>query len=44
MPLILLAILSVCVAWGWPLHRAGESWLGQQLHDHSQPNDRVERR
>lgn len=36
-PLILLAILSVCVAWGWPLHEPEHSWLGHQLHHHSQP-------
>lgn len=35
-PLVLLAILSVCVAWGWPLHEPDKSWLGEQLH-HSQP-------
>ncbi len=37
-PLILLAIMSVCVAWGWPLHQPEKSWLGQNLHHHSQPN------
>ncbi len=36
-PLVLLAIMSVCVAWGWPLHLPEESWLGQQLQQHSQP-------
>ncbi len=36
-PLILLAILSVCVAWGWPLHKPQNSWLGHQLHHYSQP-------
>ena len=40
-PLILLAIMSVCVAWpapdgsGWAPHHADESWLGHQLHHHS---------
>ena len=37
MPLMLLAIMSVCVAWGWPPHLPENSWLGQQLHHHSQP-------
>jgi NADH-quinone oxidoreductase subunit L len=36
-PLILLAIMSVCVAWGWPLHEPENSWLGHQLHHYSQP-------
>ncbi len=36
-PLILLAILSVGVAWGWPLHEPEKSWLGHQLHHYSQP-------
>jgi NADH-quinone oxidoreductase subunit L len=36
-PLVLLAIMSVCVAWGWPLHLPENSWLGQQMHHHSQP-------
>lgn len=31
-PLIILAVCSVCVAWGWPLHDAEASFLGQQLH------------
>ena len=35
-PLILLAVFSVCVAWGWPLWRAEASWLEHELH-HSQP-------
>ncbi len=26
-PLILLAILSFCVAWGWPIYKADHSWL-----------------
>jgi NADH-quinone oxidoreductase subunit L len=36
-PLILLAVFSVCVAWGWPLWEPQESWLGHQLHHYSQP-------
>ena len=36
-PLILLAILSVGVAWGWPPHIPEHSWLGEQLHHYSQP-------
>jgi NADH-quinone oxidoreductase subunit L len=36
-PLILLAILSVGVAWGWPPHHPADSWLGQQLHHYSAP-------
>ncbi|MBI2808226.1 MAG: NADH-quinone oxidoreductase subunit L [Planctomycetes bacterium] len=36
-PLILLAILSVGVAWGWPPHEPSHSWLGHQLHHYSQP-------
>jgi NADH-quinone oxidoreductase subunit L len=36
-PLILLAILSVCVAWGWPLHQPENSELGHQLEHYSQP-------
>jgi NADH-quinone oxidoreductase subunit L len=36
-PLILLAIMSVCVAWGMPPHHPEASWLGGQLHHHSQP-------
>jgi NADH-quinone oxidoreductase subunit L len=35
-PLILLAILSLCVAWGWPLWDAESSYLGKILHA-SQP-------
>jgi NADH-quinone oxidoreductase subunit L len=36
-PLILLAIMSVCVAWGWPLHHPGDSWVGEQLYKYSRP-------
>jgi NADH:ubiquinone oxidoreductase subunit 5 (subunit L)/multisubunit Na+/H+ antiporter MnhA subunit len=32
--------MSVCVAWGWPLHEPEKSWLGGLLHHHSQPNSR----
>ncbi len=32
LPLILLAVFSVCVAWGWPLWEAEASWLEHQLH------------
>jgi NADH-quinone oxidoreductase subunit L len=35
-PLILLAILSVCVAWGWPVWDPEASALEQTLH-HAQP-------
>jgi len=31
-PLIILAALSLCVAWGWPLYDAEKSYLGQVLH------------
>jgi NADH-quinone oxidoreductase subunit L len=42
-PLILLAIMSVCVAWpmpnasGWEPLNAEKSWLGGELHHYSQP-------
>jgi len=36
-PLVILAIFSVGVAWGWPPHDPEHSWLGQQLHHYSQP-------
>ncbi len=35
-PLILLAIFSVCVAWGSPIWNAEASWLEEQIH-HAQP-------
>ncbi len=35
-PLILLALFSVGVAWGWPMWDTETSWLEQQLH-HAQP-------
>jgi NADH-quinone oxidoreductase subunit L len=31
-PLILLAVCSVCVAWGWPIYDAEKSWLGHTVH------------
>ena len=31
-PLIVLAVCSVCVAWGWPIWDAEASWLEAQLH------------
>lgn len=31
-PLVILAVCSVCVAWGWPLWDAEASFLGQKLH------------
>ncbi len=30
-PLIVLAVFSICVAWGWPLWEANESYLGHVL-------------
>lgn len=36
-PLILLAVCSVVVAWGWPVWDAKASWLEHQLH-HAQPH------
>ncbi|HMC90047.1 MAG TPA: NADH-quinone oxidoreductase subunit L, partial [Gemmataceae bacterium] len=36
LPLILLAVLSFAVAWGWPLYDAEASILDNQIH-HSQP-------
>jgi len=36
LPLILLAVLSFAVAWGWPLYNAEKSILDDQIH-HSQP-------
>jgi NADH-quinone oxidoreductase subunit L len=35
-PLILLAIFSVGVAWGWPISDPEASWLEHQMH-HAQP-------
>jgi NADH-quinone oxidoreductase subunit L len=35
-PLVLLAICSIGVAWGWPLWDTETSWLTEQLH-HAQP-------
>jgi NADH-quinone oxidoreductase subunit L len=31
-PLIVLAVFSVCVAWGWPLYDAEKSYLESQIH------------
>jgi NADH-quinone oxidoreductase subunit L len=31
-PLIVLAVCSVCVAWGWPIWKAEESWLQGNIH------------
>jgi NADH-quinone oxidoreductase subunit L len=36
-PLILLAVFSVGVAWGLPPWEPEQSWLGQQLHHYSMP-------
>jgi NADH-quinone oxidoreductase subunit L len=36
-PLVVLAVFSVAVAWGWPLYDAEASYLGQRLH-HAQPH------
>ncbi len=31
-PLIALAVCSVCVAWGWPIYDAESSWLESNVH------------
>jgi NADH-quinone oxidoreductase subunit L len=31
-PLIILAVCSVCVAWGWPIYDAEASWLESNVH------------
>ncbi|MGH7169305.1 MAG: NADH-quinone oxidoreductase subunit L [Gemmataceae bacterium] len=31
-PLIVLAVCSVCVAWGWPIYDAEASWLEHNVH------------
>jgi NADH-quinone oxidoreductase subunit L len=36
-PLIILAIFSVVVAWGWPPWEPEQSWLETQIH-HAEPN------
>jgi NADH-quinone oxidoreductase subunit L len=36
-PLIVLAVCSVGVAWGWPVWDAEASWLGHNVH-HAMPN------
>ncbi|MBY0460900.1 MAG: NADH-quinone oxidoreductase subunit L, partial [Gemmataceae bacterium] len=33
LPLIILAVFSIGVAWGWPLWNAEKSYLGQLLHN-----------
>jgi NADH-quinone oxidoreductase subunit L len=38
LPLILLAICSISIAWGWPVWQAEESWLEKQLHHSSHPS------
>jgi NADH-quinone oxidoreductase subunit L len=35
-PLVVLAVFSVAVAWGWPVWDPQNSWLEKQIH-HSQP-------
>jgi NADH-quinone oxidoreductase subunit L len=35
-PLVLLAVCSLAVAWGWPIYDAKESWLEHNVH-HAQP-------
>jgi NADH-quinone oxidoreductase subunit L len=37
LPLIVLALLSIGVAWGWPIHDAEASMLHGQMHHYSQP-------
>jgi len=36
-PLIILAVCAVAVAWGWPLWDAEASWLEHQIH-HALPH------
>ncbi|GIW78520.1 MAG: hypothetical protein KatS3mg105_0327 [Gemmatales bacterium] len=36
-PLIVLAVFSICVAWGWPLHDPEASHLNKVIH-HGQPH------
>jgi NADH-quinone oxidoreductase subunit L len=36
-PLVLLAVLSVCVAWGWPVWNPEASWLENDVLHHAQP-------
>jgi NADH-quinone oxidoreductase subunit L len=38
LPLVLLAICSICIAWGWPLWEAEASWLEHQLHHSAHPS------
>jgi NADH:ubiquinone oxidoreductase subunit 5 (subunit L)/multisubunit Na+/H+ antiporter MnhA subunit len=35
-PLIVLGVCSICVAWGWPIWDAQASWVGHRIH-HAQP-------
>jgi NADH-quinone oxidoreductase subunit L len=35
-PLVILAVCSVCVAWGWPIWDAEASWMEHHIH-HAQP-------
>jgi NADH-quinone oxidoreductase subunit L len=37
-PLVILAVCSVVVAWGWPLWNAEASFLGHELEHHAQPH------
>jgi NADH-quinone oxidoreductase subunit L len=37
LPLVVLAVFSIIVAYGWPIWDAKASWLEHQLH-HAQPN------
>lgn len=32
-PLMVLAVFSICIAWGWPLWDANASYLGRVLHE-----------
>jgi NADH-quinone oxidoreductase subunit L len=36
-PLIVLAVCSIAVAWGWPVWDAQASWMGHRIH-HAQPH------
>jgi NADH-quinone oxidoreductase subunit L len=42
MPLIVLAVFCICVAWGWPLWEAHASQLGHVLHKAEPPSLNVE--
>ena len=41
-PLVILAVFSVCVAWGWPLWDAEASALGHVLHKAEPANLRID--